>query len=254
MPYKRKAAEMAGRYAAKRAANAFRVASKGGTAKGPRRKNAGLRTRFAKAVKKVIFSTAESCYKSISKDGWTCNHDSLATCLIWNPSNTGLWPAQGNGDGERRGDEIYATGIMMRMVVQIPHDRRNTKFRMWYVPHNSSQGNPATKSELFHNVSNNVMVDPVQTDRWKGIRYLGQFRPTAVDQTTGAQDKTIFIKRWIPIKRKVTFTTDATSVPASGVTDNGYIIIAAYDSITSLTTDTLITQSETCFTLYYKDP
>lgn len=249
--YKRKfSSDPVFRYVSKKA----RYASKGRVAKGPKRKHSGKRGKFARAVKRVIFSTAESCYKSITKDGWTCNHDSLATCVIWNPQNTGIWPAQGNGDGERRGDEIFATGIMMRCVVQIPHDRRNTKFRMWYVPHTSGSGDPGDKSQLFHNVSNNVMVDPIQTDRWKGIKYLGQFRCSAVDQTTGSQDKTIILKRWIPLKRKIYFKEDTSSVPVSGIMENGYIIIAAYDTITSATTDTLITNSETAFTLYYKDP
>lgn len=251
--FKRKMAQAAGRYAFNQAAKRMRVPSSKGVGYGKKRKNAGSRTKFAKAVKRVIFSTAESCYKSVQRDGWTCNHDSLAGAILWNPSNLGLFPVQGNGDGERRGDEIYATGVMMRMVVQIPHDRRNTKFKMWYVPHSSTQGNPGLKTDFFHTVSNNVMNDPIQADRWKGIKYLGKFQCTAVDQTTGSQDKTILIKRWIPLKRKVTFVSDTSSQPV-GLPDNAYIIIAAYDSITSAITDTLITNSETAFTLYYRDP
>ena len=223
---------------------------KGGTG-GGRRKVRGSRTKFAKAVRKVILSTAEKCYKSRQVDGQSFNHDSLGGVVIWNPSTTSIWPSQGNGDGERRGDEIYATGIMMRAVFQIPQDRRNTKFKMWYVAYDDQNTGGINKSTFFHNVSNNVMVDPVQTDRWRGVKYLGIYKCSASDQTTGSQDKTIIMKKWIPLKRKVNFQTDSSSLPI-GVPPIGAIMIAPYDTITSVTTDTLITNSEITFTLYFK--
>lgn len=232
----------------------LRSASKGKYAMGKRRKSRGSRTRFAKAVRKVIFSTAEKCYKSISSDGQTFNHDTLGVNTIWHPSYNTMWPIQGNGDGERRGDEIYVTGIMIRAVFQVPHDRRNLKFKAWFVEYDENQEGVLNKGNFFHNVSNNVMVDPIQTDRWRQKRYLGTFRCTSVDQTAGSQDKTIIIKKWIPMRRKVTFTTDSTNLPAAGVRPRGALAIAPYDTISSSTIDTLITNSEITYTLYYKDP
>lgn len=214
----------------------------------------GKQSRFARNVRKVLLQTTEGRYKSRSLDGTTFNHDTLTELKIWDESTLGIFPVQGLTDGERLGDEVYVTGIMCRMVFQIPFDRRNTKFKMWYVPYNSSQGNPSTKTEFMHTVSNNVMVDPIQTDRWRGVKYLGMFKCSSVDQEPAAQDKTVIIKKWIPIFRKVTFQQDGSSLPCSGLTERGSLIVAPYDSINTLTTDTVINNSECAFTLYFKSP
>lgn len=221
---------------------------------GGRRKVRGSRTKFAKAVRKVILSTAEKCYKSLQRDGQSFTHDSLSYVHVFTPGNYGLFPSQGNGDGERRGDEIYTSGIMMRAVFQIPHDRRNTKFKMWFLNYDEDQQGIVAKDTFFHNVSNNVMIDPVQTDRWRHVQYLGTYKCSAVDQTTGSQDKTIIVKKWIPLKRKITFQSDSSNIPCNGVLSRGILVVCPYDTITSVTTDTLITNSEITFTLYYKDP
>lgn len=229
-------------------------AGKLGTASGKIRRK-GRRSRFARNVRKVLLQTTESRYKSRSVDGSSFSHDSLGSIVLWQEGAvTDLFPSQGLTDGERLGDEIYVTGIMCRMVFQIPHDRRNTKFKIWYVPHSHTQGSPTTKADFFHSVSNNVMVDPIQHDRWQGTRYLGMFKCSAADQTTGSQDKTVIVKKWIPIYRKVTFVSDGTATIASGLPERGYLIIAPYDSISTATTDTLITNSECAFTLYFKSP
>lgn len=214
----------------------------------------GRSSGFARSVRKVLLQTTEGRYKSRAVDGTTMNHDVLTEIPIWTESTTGIWPSQGLTDGERTGDEIYTTGIMARLVLQVPHDRRNVKIKMWFLPYNSSQGVPTTKTDLFHAVSNNVMVDPIQTDRWKGIKYLGMHTCKAVDQTTGTQDKTIILKKWIPLKRKVTFQSDGVALPCSGVPERGTLVFACYDSIASLTTDMLITNSECAYTLYFKSP
>lgn len=255
--FKRKLAQYAARkalgYASKKARTIGSYYSKGGSG-GGRSKRKWPRYRFARAVKRVIFSTAEKCYKSTQKDGNSFNHDSLGAISVWYPGGNTFFPSQGNGDGERRGDEIYATGIMIRAVWQIPHDRRNTKFKLWFVQYDEDQQGVLSKANFFHNISNNVMVDPIQSDRWRGVRYLGMHKCSAVDQTTGSQDKTIIMKKWIPLKRKICFQSDSSDTPTSGVMSRGALVIAPYDSITSVTTDTLITNSEITFTLYYKDP
>lgn len=255
----RYAAGKAARFAAQQASRAFsagpysaRWMGKGAVG-GGRRKGKWGKSRFAQKVKKVILSTAEKCYRSYNYDGTTFNHDTLGTVGAWLPGVNTLWPPQGNGDGERRGDEIYTKGIMLRAVFQIPHDRRNTKFKLWFVQFDENQCGTLNKANFFHSVSNNVMVDPVQQDRWRNVKYLGTFACSAADQTTGSQDKTVIIKKWIPLKRRVTFQSDSSQQPI-GVAERGYLAIAPYDSISSLTTDTLITNSEICYTLYYADP
>lgn len=209
---------------------------------------------LVKLIKGVTLKQAETCYRSKSVSIPNYFHDVLKPIDIWGPTNVGIWPNQGAGDGERRGDEIYLTGIMYRGVFQVPHDRRNVAFKMWYVPFNTEQGDPATYSNFFHNITGDGMIDPVQTDRWRGLRYLGKFRCRSVDQATGdPNDKTIHVKRWIPMKRKVRFIQDSSQQP-SNMPEVGRIMVLAYDTITTLITDIVITRSENCFTIYYKDP
>lgn len=211
---------------------------------------------LTKLIKKVTLKQSETCYRSKAVTSNNLFHDVIRGVDIWD-SYTGattIFPAQGSSDGDRKGDEIYTTGIMYRGAFQIPHDRRNLVFKMWFLSSNTSQGDPTVYSNFFHNVTGDAMLDPVQTDRWKGVRYLGQFRCRAVDQTTGdPNDKTIHVKRWIPMKRKVTFINDGSTTPAN-LPEQGRLIIVPYDTITTLITDILITRSEHSFTLYYKDP
>lgn len=215
---------------------------------------------LVKLIKNVSLKQAETCYKTFSVKSVAgsfngINHDSLSSIAIWTPTgSTSFWPVQGNSDGERRGDEIIATGFRYRGVFQCPSDRRNTIVKIWYVPFNTSQGDPNIKSQFFHLATNNVILDPIQTDRWPGTKYLGSLRFTGRDQPADSQDKTVFINRWIPLKRKITFRSDGENLLSGGVKGFGYIVMAAYDSISSSTTDTIISRSEHSFTLYYKDP
>lgn len=249
------------RTAASNAANAFMAAASRNSSTG-RAKYGGRRTRrgksnFARAVRKVILQTTEKCYKSktlASGTNGAINHDTLRHYRIWDPTDYSIFPAQGLGDGERIGDEIYVTGIMIRATFEVPQDRRNTKMKFWYVPYNSEQGNPSDQAAFQHNVSGNTFLDPIQTDRWQGIRYLGMHQLKSVDQTTGQQDKSIMRKFWLPIYRKVTFNNDGSQSPASGLKEYGSIVATAYDTYSTLTTDTVVNRAEMTATLYYKCP
>jgi len=221
---------------------------------GGRRKSRGKKGSFAKAVKKVILSTAEKCWKSVSTDGFVMKHDLATQNYFWDLSGgyTTLFPAQGNSDSDRKGDEIYAQGIMLRAVLQVPFDRRNVRIKAWFVQFDNSQGDPGDKTQFFHSISNNTMIDPLQSDRFPGTRYLGMFscRPSdSVDVT----DKTILIKKWLPWKKKLHFKTDASTVPTN-IKNRGAVIWCAYDTVTSSILDTVVTATEVCYTLYYRDP
>lgn len=216
---------------------------------------------LVKLIKGVTLKQSETCYKSVYGGGALGNpmapqffHNTISSFTIYDSSYYGIFPSQGNSDGERRGDEIYTTGIRLRMAWTVPYDRRNSTFRMYVLPYNSTQGSPIDKTLLFHNISGNIMLDPIQTDRWKGIKYLGTYRCKSRDQATDGQLKTIMINKWIPLKRKVTFLNDGSVVPASGIKENLVILITAYDSIPTLATDVLADHVNACATLYYKDP
>lgn len=213
------------------------------------------RSKFAKAVKKVLLKTCETKYVSKSISTTNFYHDTLKGINLWDGGATTLFPPQGDSDGNRNGDEIYVTGIMIRGVFTVPYDRRNMRMRMWFVPHNTNQGDPTVQSQFMHNITGNTLLDPIQADRWKGTQYLGDFTCKSTDQLTSAgNDKTIFFKKWLPIKRKVTFKEDSSQVPVSGMKESGYLVVTQYDTVTTLTTDVLITSSEISATLYFKDP
>lgn len=224
-----------------------------------KRKNIAT-SKFAKAVKDVMLKETETKYVCINRaltgtagNGTLC-HNLLTQSILWDDiNNTSLFPSQGDGKTSRDGEEIFCRGFMLRGVFQIPYNRRNMRFKLWYVPYNSQQGSPTDKSQFFYSTVNNTLLDPVQTDRWKGIRYLGTYKCSAVDQTTGSEDKTIMVKKWIPINRKLVFRTSSDRVVISGLKENGTIIIAPYDTVTSASTDVLITRMEASVTMYYKD-
>jgi len=244
--------------AAKRARTAYqsttRSFKRGGKTAGQRRKVPGMKTNFAKAVRKVILSTAERCFKSVASDGYSMNHDTLKEAGIWNipAGGTSLFPSQGNSDSDRRGDEIYAEGIMYRGILQVPADRRNTRIKLWFLEYDTAQGDPGDKTQFFHSISNNVMIDPRNSDRFPKARYLGVFKCNSVDSETDT-DKTILIKKWIPLKRKIHFRIDAGNAPTN-LMNKGSLIWAPYDTVSTATTDTVVTNVESTYTLYYRDP
>lgn len=211
---------------------------------------------FSRAVRKVILNTTEKCYRSrvvASGTAAAVNHDTLKSFVLWDENTLGLFPPQGLSDGERVGDEIYVTGLKIRCTFEMPHDRRNAKIKLWYVPYDHTQGDPNIHANFQHNVSGNTFIDPVQTDRWPGIRYLGMHQLRATDQTTGIQDKTMFRDFWIPIYKKCTFTNDGTQ-QILGLKERGVILATAYDTYSTSTTDTVVNRGEMTATLYYKCP
>lgn len=225
-------------------------------------------TKFQRAVRGVIFKTVEKKYREgtinyaagtdlySTAPPWP--HNILQRIDLWNnvigASGMRLFPTQGNTDGNRIGDEIYATGISVRLVFNIPSDRRTTSLRCWFVPWNTVQGNPGFKTELFHGLINNVMLDKVQTDRWPGLKYLGTFKNSDPDNTTTNAHGQIYVNLWVPLKRKITFITDGDTITARGLREVGSLMFAPYDKIGTLETDTLINNMQGEATLFYKDP
>lgn len=225
---------------------------------------------FQRRVRSVIFKTCENKYRSASINYATATdlsinippwpHNILQRIDLWNATlgsgtaGTRLFPTQGMTDGNRIGDEIYATGISVKLMLNLPSDRRTASVKVWYVPHNSVQGDPRVKTNFFHGLVNNVMMDKVQTDRWPGVKYLGMFRNNDPDNTTTTAHGQIYIKLWIPLKRKITFITDGDTVVARGLKDIGTLLFAPYDKIGSLETDTLVNNLQGEATLHYKDP
>jgi len=215
-----------------------------------------MNNKIKKIVKQTVMRQAETKYVSTGQIITSCYHNIGKKIAVWEgTTTTSIWPSQGDGERERVGNEIQTTGIMIRGAFEVPHDRRNTKFKLWLVEHNSQQGDPSVRTNLQYNTNNNGMLDPVKKNVWgRGLTYLGQYKCQSADQNTGTmEDKTILMKRWIPFKRKIRFLSDGSKVPVGGCKENCFLVLIPYDSYGTLETDIIVTTADVSFTLYYKD-
>lgn len=229
-------------------------------------------SKLVKLIKSVNIRQSESKYKSTSFTWGALVHDNTYHKNLWD-SSTNLFPGQNSTDTGRIGDRIICQGIMVRAVFDIPWDRKNVKLKMFYVPWNSDQGSPATYSNLFHAITNNARLDPIQKKRYPGIKYLGTHHieverapyytysggnqvPDA--DVISANTGTICFKKWIPMYNKqLFFRSDATNQP-SNLKENGSIVVIPYTTINTASTgvisgDTVVLSGEMSATVYYKD-
>lgn len=186
-----------------------------------------------------------------------------------------LHPSIGSGEGQRQGDEIWGTGIMLRGSITIPAAYRNATFKMWLVEYNSIQGNlwgtaqnqwPAGGTEpiagqagtiyqqFFYpsgasGVENPIMAMPRQ-DNIKP-RLVGTYRVKSRDLLDTAT-YTIYFKKWIPFRRKLCFKDD-TNFFCRGMKERFHLVVGAnVDNTTA--SDTVIGNIQCQSTFYYKDP
>lgn len=229
---------------------------------------------FAKAVKKVVLSTAESKYKTADlKTGAYWNGASMVGFTTDNfgqiaVGHNATWqvdilnnhtpnvthhpiPAQGDGDGMRNGDEIYAKGIRLRMQLENDAGKHNNTWKFWLVEFNSVQGDPCVPAQFFHQATGNNLLDTVQTDRWTA-KLLGTYRTKARD--VGQDRKTnIFINKWIPFKRKLCFKADDNLQVCKGMKEFLCVVGVCYDTSNTLF-NTGIGNFRIAATMYYGDP
>lgn len=175
---------------------------------------------------------------------------------------TTLFPGLGDGNAQSNGNEINATGIMLRGILELPHDRAtSTDVRMYLVSWNSSQGVPDSNS-FYHNISNNKMLDPIDSDRYPGVKFMGTLRPSnrpnhvalAVSQEPGSRAKILF-KRWLPMKKVIRQRFDGNTISRiDNLKEHMSLIFVPYDKFSTLETDRVVTAFECTATLYYKDP
>lgn len=243
----------------------------------PRYKKAAARSRVARSnvvasrrkslkriVKDVVMKTTETKQKILATTivgNWSgapsplnkgC-HNFHTVEYLWQDGGTlALWPTAGTSDAGRVGDNVNALGIHLRAVLQIPHDRRNMRCKMYFVQWNTSQGDPYDRSLFYHWTMQNTHMDAVNKDNFASVRYLGTYGCRSVDQTTGSQDKTIMIRKWLPFKKKLTFRGSIGQ--PTNCKENGAIIFVPYDTVTALESDVLITRIQMTASLYFKDP
>lgn len=209
-------------------------------------------------IKDINIRQSETKYKSINTVKAAAYHDEIVHVVTWAPNgaSANIWPEQGTSDSSRIGDRIVAVGIKYRMAFQIPFDRRNVKCKIWYLPYNSAQGNPTIYNSFFHNVSGSSMLDPIQTKRWGGLKFLGSHQLKAMDrdQSDLETDATMYVSAYVSLNdKKINFTADATT-DASNMKEYGNILLSFYDTYnTSSATDIVCTKINVNSTLYFKD-
>jgi hypothetical protein len=219
------------------------------------------RSNLVKLIKDINIAESEMKYKSGTHSIGNTLHNNIYQVHAWSSPGTGtnldILPGQGVNDSTRIGDRIFVKGIMLRCCFQTVGDRLNTKIKVFWLPHNSEQGDPS--SDLFHNVTGSVMVDPVQLKRYPGIKYLGTHRVKPADvqfltsgTTVSANNNDITFSHFIPMNKKVWFKADASKIPTN-LKEYGTFIFCFYHNQQALITDVVMTGGDINATLYYKD-
>lgn len=229
---------------------------------------------FAKAVKNVILKTAESKYATrdlkasykwngsntipASTDAfgqYVAGHNSLFCNFFMDntsPSTaTMLHIAQGDRDDQRNGDEIFSTGIRLRMQLENDAGKHNNTWKFWLAEYNTTQGEAIDPNTTFHSGTGNMILDTLQSNRIK-LRLIGTYRTRARD--VGADKKTdIFVNKWIPFRRKLQFAQDSSITVTRGMKEKFAIVGVCYDASNTVF-DTNVGNYRMNATLYYKDP
>lgn len=221
------------------------------------------RSNLVKLIKDTQIAQSEMKYKSGTYSVASLNHNNIYEAHLWSfPSSavalTDIFPSQGTNDGARIGDRIYCSGMLVRGMFQITGDRRNTSVALYFVPHNSEQGSAGDYNQLFHNVTGSSMMDSLQKKRFPKIKFLGRYRVKPSDlhfagtANTPVNSASIYFKKWIPIDKKLYFKADA-STNISNLEEYGTLVIAPYQNVNTLSTDTLVVNCDIHCTTYYKD-
>lgn len=217
------------------------------------KKVAGMTTnQLATMMKKVALKTSETKFKSISLPKWELYHNSL------NESGTNISSSflfQGDDDNARVGNEVYLTGIKYRLLLGQKADRPNVTYKIYIVEYDAGQaGTVSNEAHFYHWVSQNVLLDAIQSNRWKvlkAITFKAKIGSLEVGETS--KEKTYPLSFWVPMKRKISFQQDSSAMVSMGMKDNLRVVVAAYDAYGTLPSDN-IAYVQGCATCYYKDP
>lgn len=186
-------------------------------------------------------------------------HNEIDHFNIFNNTNPDMvkhpLPQQGDGDGARNGDEIYATGVRIAGSIQMAAGDKNTTYRLFLVEHNDqvfgSGANISTKNQTMHTVTGSTIMDTFQHDRIRP-KYLRTLKIPMRDLNDGSQG-CINFKFWLPIKRKFTFRQDDSPALAMGIKNKYTLMILAYKDMSTLDA-TPVGDIQVAATFYYKDP
>lgn len=204
-----------------------------------------------KLIKNTILKMAETKYKTATIGKTELYHNVLSNNSM---SFTDTYPAQGDTDSSRDGDEIYIQGWKVRLMFGQKHDRPNVTFRCFIVKYQHQlTGDINTYGNFFHNVTGNGLLDPVQYKRFKILKsFTLKSRGTSMEVGEAGKEFVRTKQIWVPLKRKLKFAGDA-STTAVNLNSDISLMVLAYDAYGTLITDNIAyVQGST--TLYFKDP
>lgn len=164
------------------------------------------------------------------------------------------FPTRGVEDFDRVGDQINAVGIRVNFVMDVNNQFRSCKFKMFLVEWDKANGEPWITSNLFELTTGIAPLDKFDNDRFR-IRPVGvyQLRPHDMQNPEVAS---IQVSKWIPLKRRLTFT-DNTQRIGRGMKDfMGLLIIpfAAMSDSAPLEEGLQVGTINATATLHWKDP
>lgn len=232
----------------------------------PRLISNAKRRNFVKNVKSLTMGNSETKYSSGSLVTGVLSHNTLTQFHLWGDggaSDFNIMPGQGTTDGSRIGDRITIQGFMVRGQIDVFWDHRDITVVLYFVPHNSNQGNPGDRTQLFHDVSSSIMLDPLQKKRFPQAKKIGTVTLKSTDLSTGTYGgsvgeptthgtKTMHFKRWIPYNRKCYFLADASAKP-SNLPEYGTLVVGAYSRYNNIHTDNIVSGGQINATVYFKD-
>lgn len=244
--------------AARRIQSAFRQRIKTGRYSKTFKKRA-VKFRSASQIKRVIRSNTETKIVDYAYGNQALFHNggvpigSGMMKLHLNPENVaGVWPAQGDGEENRNGNDIYAIGWTLRMLFRLPLDRLNTKIRCFVIKAVKGSNPVGGYTGMFDGVTNNVLLDPIDKDRVKVMKtfMIGGGRDLNPGVSTSGKEKTFMKQVFVPLKKVIRFFDNGTL--NNDLLYDYYFVAAAYDTLGSLVSDN-IANCQVWQRLSYKD-
>lgn len=209
-------------------------------------------------IKSVNLKQSETKYISRSSEFTNRVHNNIYAVRLWGDSANeanNCMPLQGNTDGARNGDSIVASGFKIRYNIVTAGSGKQGHYKFFFLPYNSDQGDPTDRLQLTHALTNYLSLDPIQTKRWKGIKYLGKRYMRSTDSSVADQG-IIAGSFWIPLKKKIHFKSDISNI-TTNLKENG-LLIWYYTGNLAVNApgdaSAYVSEANFCTTLYFKDP
>lgn len=249
MAYKRKRASSRG--PSKRFKKAYRR---------PRWTSKLAKRNVSRIARQVVLRAAEDKEKTRDFGKIELYHNTLTYVAALNSADSVSMPGQGSGDTQRNGDKIIARGFNVHILCGQKRDRPNVTWRLLVVAQRPGTG-VLTYAQLFKQISNNGMLDEVNTDKvtvlyqkyLKPLKSLGNMSvivPPVGEDIPAAKEYTFTRRFFIPRKKIYKFEEDGSSVH----NDKQILLYAIpYDAYGTLSTDN-IGYIQTWVKFLFKDP